>query len=41
VEDLFENSPDAFSNEWFDNRPDMLEPEEWAIIANRISSFNE
>ena len=41
VEDLFENPPDAFSNEWFDNRPDMLEPEEWAIIANRISSFNE
>ena len=31
----------AVNQNWFDNRPDMLEPEEWAIIANRISSFGE
>ena len=24
---------------WFDNRPDV-EPEEWAIANNRISSFD-
>ena len=41
VEDLLTNSPDTFSDDWFDNRPDMLEPEEWAIIANRISSYSE
>ena len=41
VKDLLFNPPDTFSEEWFDNRPDMLEPEEWVIIANRISSFIE
>lgn len=41
VEDLFTNPPSEFSDNWFDNRPDMLEPEEWAIIANRISSYKE
>jgi hypothetical protein len=38
---LISNPPDGFSENWFDNRPDMLEPEEWAIIANRISSYEE
>ena len=41
VEDLLSNPPDIFSDDWFDNRPDMLEPEEWAIIANRISSYKD
>ena len=41
IEDLMANPPDGFSENWFDNRPDMLEPEEWAIIANRISSYEE
>ena len=41
IEDLIDNPPDGFSENWFDNRPDMLEPEEWAIIANRISSYGE
>ena len=39
VEDLLTNPPDTFSDDWFDNRPDMFEPEEWAIITNRISSY--
>ena len=41
VEDLLSNPPDIFTDDWFDNRPDMLEPEEWAIIANRISSYKD
>lgn len=41
VEDLIENPPDGFSKGWLDNRPDMFEPEEWAIIANRISAYDE
>ena len=40
IEDLINNPPNGFTENWFDNRPDMLEPEEWAIIANRISSFD-
>lgn len=39
IEDLINNPPNGFTENWFNNRPDMLEPEEWAIIANRISSF--
>jgi hypothetical protein len=35
------NPPEEFSDDWFDNRPDVLEPEEWVIIANRISSYVE
>ena len=41
VQELLANPPDGFSNDWFDNRPDMLEPEEWVVITNRISSYEE
>jgi|TARA_B100001996_G_scaffold356483_1_gene319811 16S rRNA (adenine1518-N6/adenine1519-N6)-dimethyltransferase len=41
VQDLLTNPPEAFSDTWFDNRPDMLEPEEWVIISRRISSYEE
>tara|TARA_B100000900_G_scaffold391378_1_gene385949 strand:- start:1206 stop:2111 length:906 start_codon:yes stop_codon:yes gene_type:complete len=41
VENLISNPPSNFSENWFNNRPDMLEPEEWAIVANRISDFSQ
>ena len=41
IESLLLNPPEEFSDDWFDNRPDVLEPEEWVIIANRISSYVE
>ena len=41
IEALLLDPPEGFSNDWFDNRPDVFEPEEWVIIANRISSYNE
>ena len=41
IEAILLDPPEGISNDWFDNRPDVFEPEEWVIIANRISSYIE
>ena len=36
---IYKNTPEGLDSEWFEERPDVMEPEEWAMIANAISSF--
>jgi 16S rRNA (adenine1518-N6/adenine1519-N6)-dimethyltransferase len=36
---IYENTPEGLDSEWFEERPDVMEPEEWVMIANAISSF--
>ena len=37
---LYKNTPVGLDPEWFEERPDVMEPEEWVLITNTISSFD-